>query len=66
VPCADPPPHVEEHDRVCSLESKIERGVVVAVGDPAVAGEQCQRLAALHDERAASQTIPNVLRCRRP
>lgn len=40
APCADPPPYVEEHDRVCSLESKIERGVVVAVGDPVVAGEQ--------------------------
>src|ERR1700757_2691614 len=40
APCADPPPHVEEDNRVCSLESKIERGVVVAVGDPVVAGEQ--------------------------
>src|ERR1700751_2602073 len=39
-PCADPPPYLEEHNRVRSLESKIERGVVVAVGDPVVAGEQ--------------------------
>src|SRR5580658_998772 len=39
APCADPPPCVEEHDRVCSLESKIERRVVVAVCDPVVAGE---------------------------
>jgi hypothetical protein len=40
APRADPPPCAKEHDRVCSLESKVERGVVVAVGDPVVAGEQ--------------------------
>jgi hypothetical protein len=39
-PCADPPRQVEEHDRVCSPEPKIERRVVVAVGDPVIAGKQ--------------------------
>ena len=37
-PCTDPPWRIEEHDRVGALKPKVECGVVVAVGDPLVAG----------------------------
>jgi hypothetical protein len=45
-PCTDPPWRIEEHGRVCALEPKVECGVVVAVEDPLVAGEQASLLLA--------------------
>ena len=61
APCTDPPRYVEEHDRVCTRESKIERGVVVAVGDPLVAAEQpVLRLAPLGLGRLGPTRQPEV------
>ena len=39
-PYTDPPGRIEEHRRVCALEPKVECGVVVAVENPFVAGNQ--------------------------
>jgi len=39
-PCTDPPSRIEEHRRVCAIEPKVKCGVVVAVENPLVAGDQ--------------------------
>src|SRR5207249_1476529 len=46
APRACPPRRVEEHDGVCALEPQVKGGVVVAVGDPFVSGEQASVLLA--------------------
>jgi hypothetical protein len=44
--CADPPWRIKDHDRVCPLKPKVECALVVAVGDPLVAGEEVALLLA--------------------
>ena|ERR1700722_1455298 len=39
-PCTDSPWRIEEHGRVCALEAKLKCGVVVAVENPLIAGDQ--------------------------
>src|SRR5512133_2240588 len=38
--CAEPPRCVEVHDRIRSLESQIQRLVIVTIGNPLLASEQ--------------------------
>jgi hypothetical protein len=45
-PCTDPPWRIQEHDRVRALKTILESGVVVAVGDPLLAGEKTALLCA--------------------
>jgi hypothetical protein len=60
-PCTDPPWSIEVHHRVCALEPKLKCGVVVAVENPLVAGDQVAlRLAPLVLRRLHLARFPEV------
>ena len=60
-PCTDPPWCIEEHRRVCALEPKVECGMVVAVENPLVAGDQVALfLAPLVLRRLRPARLPEV------
>ena len=60
-PYTEPPGRIEEHRRVCALESKVECRVVVAVENPPVTGNQVAlRLAPLGLRRLHPARLPEV------
>src|ERR1700721_1217628 len=60
-PCADRPRRIEEHDRVRALKPKVKCGVVVAIDNPPVPGEQVSlRLAPFDLRRLHPARLPEV------